>query len=201
MRLPLVVKHPLKRLREAWSEDMKLPDKNGGFSASEAGEKLLKLDGSEFNDDTGHSVTWESFIGKLSSVFKSGNYKIDRENNGRVSQSVFEKRAYNVNNGILSLDQSLLPVSRVCNDCNVVYDFLIKQESIIEDTAYVLQSVLKTNIRIPLAEFEDDGVAKPGFLKNYCQFSSDVLENLETFYINDYLLYGYTKFDRAMSCG
>ena len=31
---------------------MKLPDKNGGFSASETGEKLLKLDGSEFNDDT-----------------------------------------------------------------------------------------------------------------------------------------------------
>ena len=97
---------------------MKLPDKNGGFSASETGEKLLKLDGSEFNDDTGHSVNWESFIEKLSSVFKSGNYKIDRENNGRVSQSVFEKRAYNVNNGILSLDQSVLPVSRVCNDCN-----------------------------------------------------------------------------------
>ena len=130
--------------------------------------------------DRGHTASWPDFI------------------------ELFVKAA----NGEYIIDAHHTPIADHCAKCNIEWDFIIHQETMSEDGEYILRNVLhapeevtvgrlnsETNLTAPARE---DPLAK---LQNYCQFDDAVVGKLEKYYEDDYVMYGYDKFDREKYCG
>lgn len=103
--------------------------------------------------------------------------------------------------GEYNIDGHHKPVSELCLNCEIEWDYILKQETMDQDNEYIL-NLINAPTGFQLGQRNSYGVKKDPYssLINYCNVSNDVIEKLEKYYENDYKLYGYEKFDRSEVC-
>ena len=114
-----------------------------------------------------HVCTWEKFV----ELFATGEYVINDHHH---------------------------PVSTLCGGCDISWDYIVKQETMDEDNEFLLKLV-KAPENVHVGNKNQIGFVKKdpfSYLVNYCQFSDEVIDKIEEYYSQDFLLYSYDRFDR-----
>ena len=172
----LTVRHPLSRLYSGWNEHMMLKEvKDGVWKPKGNQARLFGLKPEEYTET--HACSWERFI----ELFE---------------KSLRHKRRNNI-------DRHHQPIFKLCMVCDIEYEFLIKQETMDEDSEFVLRSIqnLPKNLHLKKHKMYSKNPYDPySHLKHYCKFSDEVIERLEDYYKKDYKILGYEKFSREVVC-
>ena len=94
------------------------------------------------------------------------------------------------------------PVSKLCGGCDISWDFIVKQETMDEDSEFILRMVnAPENVHVGNKNQVSFVKKDPfSYLINYCRFSDEVIGKIEDYYAQDFLLYTYDKFSREQTC-
>lgn len=171
----IAVRHPLTRLYSGWKDQMKFENKNGNLVHS-LQAKLWEFSEDAIDFKTNHSCTWDKFVYKFLEAALNQKYPIDSHHK---------------------------PVSKLCKDCMMNYEYIVKMETMDEDSEFILNHKFGfSNFKMIHANRKKSGniFKSDDFFDKYCGFSDEIIKKIEDYYDRDYLLYSYDKFDRMKSC-
>lgn len=168
----ITVRHPLVRFYSSWNDHMSI--RNGapiGEQYKYFGILPNGADGKSWDGD--HSMTWPAFVSRILEASSTGsNIKIDGHHK---------------------------PISDLCLDCLIDYNYVIKQETMNEDVDFISRNILNTEVKLKkLYSFNDK--SSDELLSVYCQFNDRVIGEIENYFVRDFMLFDYDRFDRSKSC-
>ena len=176
----LTVRHPLTRLYSGWNEHLELkPNGKGGMKVRGQQAKLFGILKKDWTKT--HACTFPKFIElMLQSIVKS-------ELKGRLKPS--------------NIDGHHRPISDSCMVCQMQYEFIMKQETMDEDSNYFLKNILKdSKIELEKQKVRNGSPDPYSHLKKYCDIDDTAVKAIERYYKLDFELFGYDKFVRDDVC-
>ena len=159
----LAVRHPLARVLSAYYDKLKYHlHQSGGYKCAyckEVGADIVLSHGGTIHNGLEINVTLNDFLGRLTEPDKIGY-----------------------------ANPHWTEISDIALPCLVDYDYIVKTETILEDTRHILRHIFHSNVTFPHKHMLHQGERSDVPLKN---IATEIKQKLKTRYKFDMELFGY----------